>query len=48
MSIQQVIEHVDAYYMTHPDQRNQPVLNAIFQAVVMPRLREAKAGARSQ
>jgi len=48
MSIQQVIEHVDTYYMTHPDQRNQPVLNAIFQAVVMPRLREAKAGARSQ
>jgi hypothetical protein len=46
MSIQQVIGQVDACYMVHPGQRDQPVLNAIVQAVVMPRLKEARAGAR--
>jgi hypothetical protein len=46
MSIEQVIDRVNAYYKAHPDQRNQPVLNAIFQEIVMPRLKEARA--RSQ
>jgi hypothetical protein len=45
---EQVIDRVDAYYKAHADQRNQPVLNAIFQAILMPRLKEARAGARSQ
>jgi hypothetical protein len=48
MSIEQVIDRVDAYYKAHSDQRNQPVLDAIFQAIVMPRLKEARAGTRSQ
>jgi hypothetical protein len=48
MSIEQVIVRVDAYYKAHPDQRNQPVLDAIFQAIVMPRLKEARARARSR
>jgi hypothetical protein len=48
MSIEQVIDRVDAYYKAHPDQRNQPVLDAIFQAIVMPRLKEARARARSR
>ena len=48
VSIEQVIDRVDAYYKAYADQRNQPVLNAIFQAIVMPRLKEARAGARSQ
>jgi hypothetical protein len=34
---EQVIDRVDAYYKAHADQRNQPVLNAIFQAILMPR-----------
>jgi hypothetical protein len=48
MSIQQIIEQVDAYYMAHPDQRHQPVLNTIFQAIVVPRLKDAQVGARSR
>jgi hypothetical protein len=46
MSIEQVIDRVNAYYKAHPDQRNQPVLNAIFQEIVMPRLKEARARSR--
>ena len=46
MSIDQIIRQVDAYYQAHADQRTQPVLNAIFQAIVMPRLKEARAGAQ--
>jgi hypothetical protein len=46
MSIEQVIDRVNAYYKAHPDQRNQPVLNAIFQEIVMPRLKEARARGR--
>lgn len=48
MSIDQVINHVDAYYKAHPDQQNQPVLNAIFDSIVMPRLKEARAGTPSR
>ncbi len=48
MSIDQIINQVDGYYQTHSDQRGQPVLNAIFQAIVMPRLKEARAGAQNR
>ena len=48
ISIEQVIDRVDAYYKAHPDQRGQPVLDAIFQAIVMPRLKDARVGARSR
>jgi hypothetical protein len=48
ISIAQIVDRVDAYYKAHPDQLNQPVLNAIFQDIVMPRLKEARAGARGQ
>ena len=48
MSIDQIIHQVDAYYQTHADQRNQPVLNAIFQAIVMPRLKEARAATQNR
>ena len=44
ISIEEIINRVDAYYMTHPDQRSQPVLDAIFQSTVVPRLKEARVG----
>jgi hypothetical protein len=48
MTIEAIIERVDAYYLAHPDQRGQPVLDAIFQAIVMPRLKEARVGERGR
>jgi hypothetical protein len=48
MSIDQIIRQVDAYYQAHADQRTQPVLNAIFQAIVMPRLKEARASTQNR
>jgi hypothetical protein len=48
MSIEQVVNRVDSYYQTKAEQRNQPVLNAIFQAIVMPRLKEARAGTQNR
>jgi hypothetical protein len=46
--IEEIVTHIDAYYTAHPDQRSQPVLDAIFQAVVKPRLKAAQVGARSR
>ena len=34
--INDVVRQVDAYYKTHPDQLKRPVVDAIFNAVVMP------------
>lgn len=40
--INDVVEQVDAYYMTHPDQVKRPVVDAIFQALVLPALKAEK------
>lgn len=36
--IDEVVRLVDAYYRTHPEQIQRPVLDVIFQAVVLPTL----------
>ena len=41
--INDVVGQVDAYYETHPDQVKRPVVDAIFQAVVLPTLKAEKA-----
>ena len=42
--INDVVSQVDAYYETHPDQVKRPVVDAIFQAVVLPTLKAEKGG----
>lgn len=37
--INEVVRQVDAYYTAHPDQLKRPVVDAIFQAVVLPTLK---------
>src|SRR5574337_1593215 len=37
-SIDEVVGLVDAYYRNHPDQLQRPVVDAIFQAAVLPSL----------
>lgn len=37
-SIDEVVRLVDAYYQTYPDQIQRPVMDVIFQAVVLPTL----------
>jgi hypothetical protein len=41
-TINDIVHQVDAYYRTHADQRQLPVINAIFQAVVIPSLQVAR------
>jgi hypothetical protein len=41
-TINDIVRQLDAYYQTHSDQRQLPVINAIFQAVVIPSLRVAR------
>jgi hypothetical protein len=41
-TINDIVRQVDAYYRAHPDQRQLPVINAIFQAIVIPTLRVAR------
>ena len=36
-SINEVVRQVDTYYDAHPDQAKRPVVDAIFQAVVLPK-----------
>jgi len=43
-SIDEVVYRVDAYYAAHPDQLKRPVLDAIFQAVVLPALKAERGG----
>jgi hypothetical protein len=43
ISVNEVASRVDAYYAAHPDQLKRPVVNTIFQAIVLPRLKAAKA-----
>jgi hypothetical protein len=38
-TINDVVGRLDTYYQTHSEQRQLPVINAIFQAVVIPSLR---------
>ena len=40
--INDVVRQIDAYYQTHPDERQRPVMDAMFQAVVIPSLRTAQ------
>ena len=40
----EVVSQVDAYYKTHPDQLKRPVVDAIFQAIVLPTLKAEKGG----
>lgn len=44
--INDVVRQVDAYYTAHPDQLKRPVVDAIFQAVVLPTLKTEKGGGR--
>lgn len=43
-SIDEVVGLVDAYYRNHPDQLQRPVVDAIFQAAVLPTLRVVPEG----
>ena len=45
-SINEVVHQVDAYYESHPDQIQRPVVDAIFQAVVLPTLKAEKEGGK--
>jgi hypothetical protein len=44
--INEVVRQVDAYYAAHPAERGRPVVDAIFQAVVLPAIRAEKGGTR--
>ena len=43
-SIAEVVHGIDAYYEAHPDQLKRPVVDALFQAVVLPTLKPAQDG----
>ena len=40
--INDVVRQIDAYYQTHPDQLQRSVVDAMFQAVVLPTLKTAQ------
>ena len=40
--INDVVRQMDAYYQTHSDQLQRPVVDAMFQAVVLPALKTAQ------
>ena len=40
--INDIVRQIDAYYQTHPDQLQRPVVDAMFQAVVLPALKTAQ------
>lgn len=42
--INEIVRQVDAYYAAHPDQVKRPVVDALFQAVVLPTLKADKGG----
>jgi hypothetical protein len=48
ISIDEVVNRIDSYYLTHPDQRNEPVIEAILQSIVLPRLRSERVGGSTQ
>jgi hypothetical protein len=39
-----VVRQIDAYYAAHPDQLKRPVVDAIFQAIVLPTLKAGRGG----
>ena len=43
-SINDVVRQVDTWYEAHPDQVKRPVVDALFQAVVLPTLKAEKGG----
>lgn len=47
-SINDVVREVDAYYAARQDQLARPVIDAIFQAIVLPALRADKDGGRTR
>jgi hypothetical protein len=48
ISVNEVVSRVDHYYATYPDQLKRPVVDAIFQSVVLPRVQAEKAGGQSR
>ncbi|MBI3077104.1 MAG: hypothetical protein HYY85_09010 [Deltaproteobacteria bacterium] len=44
--INEVVRQVDAYYQAHPDQLKRPVVDAIFQAVVLPTVKAEMEGGK--
>jgi hypothetical protein len=48
ISINEVVNRVDHYSATYPDQLKRPVVDAIFQSVVLPRMQAEKAGGQSR
>jgi hypothetical protein len=40
--INDIVRQIDAYYQTHPDQLQRPVVDAMFQAVVLPTVKTAQ------
>lgn len=43
-SINDVVRQVDGWYEAHPDQVKRPVVDALFQAVILPTLKAEKGG----
>jgi hypothetical protein len=43
-SIAEVVQRIDAYYETHPDQLKRPVVDALFRALVLPTLTPSQEG----
>jgi hypothetical protein len=48
ISINEVVSRVDQYYATYPDQLKRPVVDTVFQAIVLPRVQAGKTGGRSR
>lgn len=46
--IDEVVDRVDAYYAARPGELKRPVIDAIFQAVVLPALKAEKEGGKTQ
>jgi len=42
--INEVVRQVDSYYQAHPAEIRRPVVDAIFQAIVLPALKAEKGG----
>jgi len=44
ISMNEIISRVDQYYATYPDQLKRPVVDTVFQTVILPRMRAEKTG----
>ncbi len=47
-TINDIVRDVDAYYRANPGQVNRPVLDAIFRAIIIPKLAAARKGGNVQ